>query len=71
MLYISLLTVGLITPGTKCLWFHGYTYRIYSYKSPGADAFFKRGQGGGGGGATTTGKKNQLSSPVAMGDSEH
>ena len=39
-------------------------YRIYSYKCPGGDVFFKRG-------ATITNTKTELSSPVAMGDNGH
>ena len=39
-------------------------YHIYLYKRPGGDAFFKRG-------ATIAYRKNQLSSPVAMGDNGH
>ena len=42
-------------------------YRTYPYKRPGGDAFFKRG----GGGLLLQIKKNQLSSPVAMGDNGH
>ena len=41
-----------------------FMYHIYSYKRPGGDAFFKRR-------ATRTDEKNQLSSPVAMGDNGH
>ena len=44
-------------------------YRIYSYKCPGGDAFFKK-RGWGGGGRLLP-IKNQLSSPVAMGDNGH
>ena len=49
-------------------------YCIYPYKRPGGDAFFKGGGGGGGGGGRgpiIKDKKNQLSSPVAIGDNGH
>ena len=57
MLYIDIYKQGIIKRSESITY-----YRIYPYKHPRGNAFFRKGGNY---------KKNQLSSPVAMGDNGH